>query len=83
MEQFKTIKEDITSEVTEKKSKFIANIYYIENIEEIENKLKELKTIYIGAKHYCYAYRVITNDQVIEKSSDNRRTFTEQQELQF
>ena len=42
MEQFKTIKEDITSELTEKKSKFIANIYYIENIEEIENGKRQI-----------------------------------------
>lgn len=82
MEQFKTIKETTTAELIEKKSKFIAHILYVENIEEVENKLKELKASNLGAKHYCYAYRIIENGQIIEKSSDDRRTFTVQQEHQ-
>lgn len=80
MEQFKTIKEDVTSELVEKKSKFICNIFYIEQMEDIENKLKKIKETYVGARHYCYSYRLIVNNKIIEKSSDNRRTFTEQQE---
>lgn len=83
MEQFKTIKEEIVSELIEKKSKFIVRIFYIEQIKEIEDKLKEVKATYIGARHYCYAYRIVTNHQVIEKSSDDRGTFTEQQEHQY
>ena len=79
MERFKTIKEDVEADLVEKKSKFIANIFYVENIEQIESKLKEIKNTYVGARHYCYAYRILVDNQIIEKSSDDRRTFTEQQ----
>ena len=37
---FKTISENTTAEIVEKKSKFIANVFYIETIEEAENKIK-------------------------------------------
>lgn len=82
MEQFKTIKETTTAELIEKKSKFIAHVFYVEHVEEVENKLKEAKANNIGAKHYCYAYRIVDNGQILEKSSDDRRTFTVQQEHQ-
>lgn len=71
MEEFITIKECSTAEVIEKKSKFIANIFYVENIEEAEEKIKQIKKIYHDAKHNCIAYRVIENNRIIEKSSDD------------
>lgn len=57
--------------IVEKKSKFIANIFYIENREEAEEKLKQIKKKYYDAKHNCYAYRVLENDNIIERSSDD------------
>lgn len=71
MEEFFTIKEDVYAELTEKKSKFIANIFYVENTTEVEEKIKEIKRKYFDAKHNCIAYRVIENDSIIEKSSDD------------
>lgn len=71
MEQYITILKDETAEITEKKSKFIANLFYIENVEEAEIKIKEIKKKYYDARHSCIAYRVIENNQVIEKSSDD------------
>ena len=71
MEEFITIKNSSTSEIIEKKSKFIANIFYIENVEEAEEKIKQIKKIYHDAKHNCIAYRVIENERLIEKSSDD------------
>ena len=35
---FKTIKENLTAEIVEKKSKFIANVFYIETVKEHEEK---------------------------------------------
>ncbi len=40
---FKTIDKNVSSEIVEKKSKFIANIYYVETVEEAEEKIKEVK----------------------------------------
>ena len=68
---FKTIKENASAEVVEKKSKFIANIFYVESKEEAEEKIKVINKKYHDARHNCYAYRVIENELIIEKSSDD------------
>lgn len=68
---FKTIKENVSAELVEKKSKFIADIFYITSKEEAEEIIKQVKKKYHDARHNCYAYRVITADGVIEKSSDD------------
>ena len=71
MENFITILKDEIAEVTEKKSKFIANICFVENVEEAEERIKTIKKQYHDARHNCVAYRVAENGQVIEKSSDD------------
>ena len=38
---FKAIKENVSAEIVEKKSKFIANIFYVETREEAENIIIE------------------------------------------
>ena len=35
---FKSIKENVSGEIVEKKSKFIANVFYIETVEQAEKK---------------------------------------------
>ena len=73
MEEFNTIAEnvEITAEVVEKKSKFIANLFYINSTVEAEELIRKMKKKYHDAKHNCIAYRVIENGQVIERSSDD------------
>ena len=71
---YKTINQNTIYELTEKKSKFIANLIYIQNKEDAEYKIKEYKKKYFDARHNCYAYRVLENETVYEKSSDDRRT---------
>lgn len=68
---FITIKENTTSEIVEKKSKFIANVFYVENEEQAENKIKEIKKKYYDARHNCISYRVIENGNIIERFSDD------------
>lgn len=51
-----TIKDNYTSEIIIKNSRFITVLYKIKNIEEIENYLNNIKEIYKDATHYCYAY---------------------------
>ena len=68
---FITIKSDISSEIVEKKSKFIANLIKVENKEEAEEKIKEIKKKYYDARHNCVAYRIIEKDGLIEKASDD------------
>lgn len=63
----KSIKEDITNEIIINKSRFITVLMKINDIDEIEEKLENIKKIYKDATHYCYAY-IINNK---EKCSDN------------
>lgn len=68
---FITIEASVQVEVTEKKSKFIANLFPVQSIEEAEEKIKEIKKKYHDARHHCIAYRIEKNEQIIEKSSDD------------
>lgn len=71
MEQFKTIMQNAQVEIEEKKSRFIANIYYIENAKEAEEHLKQIRKKYFDARHNCFAYRILEEDGVKEKQSDD------------
>lgn len=71
MESFITIKEDVKIEVVVKKSKFICNLIKADTQEEAENIIKQIKKKYYDARHNCVAYRVIQDDKIIEKSSDD------------
>ncbi len=68
---FKTINENVSGEILEKKSKFIANVFYIETVEEAENIIKEIKKKHILARHNCYAFSVMTKDGIINRFSDD------------
>lgn len=68
---FKTISENTTAEIVEKKSKFIANVFYIETIEEAEKKVKEIKKKYFDARHNCFAYSIFTKEGIINRFSDD------------
>lgn len=71
MKEFITIKQNVQAEIIEKKSKFIANFFYVENVEEAEKMIKKTKKKYFDARHNCIAYRVVEDGQIIEKSSDD------------
>lgn len=67
----KTINKNVSAEIVEKKSKFIANVFYVETQEEAEEKVKEIKKKYFDARHNCYAYSVFTKDGIVNKFSDD------------
>ena len=67
----RTIKENTSAEIVEKKSKFIANLFYVQSQEEAEEKIKEIKKKYHDARHNCYAYVVMTKEGIINKMSDD------------
>ena len=69
--EFFTIREAIQVEIIEKKSKFIANAFPIETLQEAEEQIRETKKRYHDARHNCVAYRVVQDKQIIEKSSDD------------
>lgn len=68
----KTIKEQVLAEIVEKKSKFIANVFYVESVNDAEEKIKEIKKKYYDAKHNCFAYLIIgENNETIKRFSDD------------
>ena len=71
MKNFKTILKSESSEIVEKKSKFISYIHYVENEEMIEEILKEYKKKYYDSRHICYAWRIMKDGQIAEKSNDD------------
>ena len=71
MENFLTIQEEEQTQIVEKKSKFIAEIHPVSNIQQVENKIKEIKKKYYDAKHHCIAYRIIDEGRVVERASDD------------
>lgn len=53
-----TIKENVKNEIVINKSRFITYIYKINNENDINNILSNLKKEYKDATHYCFAYVV-------------------------
>lgn len=69
--EFYTIDGESNAEIIEKKSRFIANVYNIASRQEAEEKIKQLKKKYHDAKHNCFAFSILENNLVVEKSSDD------------
>ena len=66
----KVILENKTAEIVEKKSRFIANVSYVTNVDDAEARLSEIRKKYYDAKHNCFAY-IIGKTGDIMKSSDD------------
>ena len=71
MSELKTINKNVKAELTEKKSKFIANIFYVQNEDEISDIIKKIRKQFFDAKHHCYAYRILNEDGIIQRCSDD------------
>lgn len=71
MKEFLTINQNAVAELVEKKSRFIANAFYVESEEDVQARLTEIKKKYYDAKHHCYAYRFLKENNIIERSSDD------------
>lgn len=67
----RTIEEEVSAELVEKKSKFIATIFPVQKEEEIEEKIKKIKSKYYDARHNCFAFSFQQEDRKIERCSDD------------
>ena len=72
MEQFVTIGNEISTQIVEKKSRFIADVCKVQNKEEAQRKLDQIRKKYFDAKHHCYAYVIIEQETRVEKFSDDK-----------
>lgn len=66
----KVILEPTTAEIIEKKSRFIANIFYVASVEGAEEKLNQIRKKYYDAKHNCFAYVIGTKGDTVKSSDD-------------
>lgn len=68
---YQTIKQNVSAQIIEKKSKFIAEIYYVQSVEEAEGIIEETKKRFYDARHHCYAYIVNDEKVAVQRSSDD------------
>lgn len=68
---FKTIEKAAEGIIVEKKSKFIANIFYVESEQEAEDLLNSIRKKYHDARHHCFAYRIYEDGRIISRQSDD------------
>ncbi len=54
----------------EKRSEFIGFSKPINTVQDVNDFVKSLKSKYPSARHICWAYRIYTNNEIIENSSD-------------
>ena len=66
----KVIIQPTTAEIIEKKSRFIANLFYVASVEEADAKLLEIKKKHYDAKHNCFAYVLGVNAETVKSSDD-------------
>ena len=62
--------EATAAEIVEKKSRFIANVFCVENENEASDRLNEIRKKYYDAKHNCYAYILGKNGENVKSSDD-------------
>ncbi len=69
-ESYSVITKEGTGEITEKKSRFIANVFIAGSVQEAEDKIALMQKKYWDARHNCYAF-VIGEDFGTTRCSDN------------
>ena len=68
---FRTIDKNVEAEIVEKKSKFIANVFYVESVEEAESIIKNIKKERNEARHNCFAFSLFTKEGIVDRFSDD------------
>ena len=69
--QYLSVKEKVETQIVEKKSKFIASLIPVQSKQNIEEELQKIKKTYHDARHNCYAYRVLEEQKIQERASDD------------
>ena len=64
MQTYKTLYNETTAEITEKRSRFIATVRHVETEQQASDFIAEIKTKYWDAKHNVFAYCLKENNLV-------------------
>ncbi len=70
MEEYLMVEAPGQGEIVEKKSRFIANVFPVQNEEEALIYIEEIKKKYWDARHHCYAYAIGKNNEIQRFSDD-------------
>lgn len=70
MDSYRTVYRGGEGEITEKKSRFIAEVYPISSEEEAMEYLEAVKKKYWDARHHCWAY-ILGRNPASERMSDD------------
>lgn len=73
---FITIKSKAEGQVTEKRSKFLAFAYPVEDVESVKELLDGLKKEYYDARHICWAYMLGPHQEVLRANDDGEPSGT-------
>lgn len=71
MNSYLTISEHINTTTNIKGSKFISLLYPCATEEFVKTKIKTLKKEHPSANHICYAFRIVSEDTLLEKTADD------------
>lgn len=71
IEIFKTINNNCSHEIVEKKSRFIANIFPVSSEKQAQEIILKVKKENIQARHNVFAYRIIEDEKIIDRFSDD------------
>lgn len=76
IDHFLTIENPGESLVKDKSSKFYAYAYPVQSIEDIEQRLQEIKKVHLKARHFCYAYILGADKQNFRANDDGEPSGT-------
>ena len=71
-----TVEGEATGEITEKKSRFICNLYHIESEEDIIKYTEALRKTHFKARHVCYAAILGDSGDILKYSDDGEPSGT-------
>lgn len=71
-----TIKSPTETLIKEKSSKFFAYAFPVQNTDEVELRIHELKKTHLKARHFCYAYFLNADRQLFRASDDGEPSGT-------
>ncbi len=74
--EYLTVEGEGTGTIIEKKSRFIATVFYTESEDDAKKKIAALRKKYWDARHNCYAYIVGADDPVERQSDDGEPSHT-------
>ncbi|PKM52413.1 MAG: YigZ family protein [Firmicutes bacterium HGW-Firmicutes-7] len=72
LERYNTIRDEVSHQIVQKKSKFLCSLIQVETEEEAMEYILSIRKKHFDANHNCFAYIVGLNDQSIERFNDDK-----------